>query len=289
LQLAVEANDLPTVNALLARGAELNIEDHEGATPLIAAVRNRNIEMVRRLLSAGAEVSRVNRSGETALLLATRCNTLPIVKLLIEQHADVRIRDAVGRSILHLTLEKEMDGELLPYLLSLRAVGDLINTPDATGNTPLHYAARRGSTRSTGLLIHHRADVNSCNGHGEGPLFLAIHSNSLPVIDQLIRAKADLNLYSRSGSTPLLYAIDRDRPAIAQALINAGANPLLSYIGETSFLTRSLPGESALSFAIRLNAREISDACLRVILAVSELESLVSGIKDPAKIILSYL
>ncbi|MBC2670692.1 ankyrin repeat domain-containing protein [Novosphingobium piscinae] len=51
---------------LLDKGARVNDPDDNGETPLIAAVHQRNIELVRLLLKAGADAGRADNSGRSA-------------------------------------------------------------------------------------------------------------------------------------------------------------------------------------------------------------------------------
>ena len=48
----------------------INIPDNNGDTPLLVAVRNRNVAIVEVLLRAGADVRHHNNAGESALSLA---------------------------------------------------------------------------------------------------------------------------------------------------------------------------------------------------------------------------
>lgn len=51
---------------LIDRGARVNDPDNNGETPLIGAVHQRNVELVRLLLKAGADPSRADSSGRSA-------------------------------------------------------------------------------------------------------------------------------------------------------------------------------------------------------------------------------
>jgi ankyrin repeat protein len=54
----------------LSTGANLNVEDESGLTPLIAAVITGDAQAVQILLTAGADPNYQNRLGQTALLFA---------------------------------------------------------------------------------------------------------------------------------------------------------------------------------------------------------------------------
>lgn len=73
---------------------QINKYDHSGITPLIHAVRLRNLEMATRLLNAGAyiELRDINEEG-TPLLHAVATGSLEIVKLLLSRGARINTRN----------------------------------------------------------------------------------------------------------------------------------------------------------------------------------------------------
>lgn len=61
-----------TLRCLLDKGAEINLPDMNGATPLHRAVRTRCAEAVKYLLAAGSDPTLPNKSGSTAFHLAVQ-------------------------------------------------------------------------------------------------------------------------------------------------------------------------------------------------------------------------
>lgn len=66
LQLATTLNLVDAVEELIKRGAQVNVSDQTGETPLIAAVHQRNVQMIRRLLAQGADPDQNDNSGRSA-------------------------------------------------------------------------------------------------------------------------------------------------------------------------------------------------------------------------------
>lgn len=66
LQMAVTLGFTEGVEALIKAGAEIEVTDSAGETPLIAAVHRRDAGLVRILLEKGANPDRSDNSGRTA-------------------------------------------------------------------------------------------------------------------------------------------------------------------------------------------------------------------------------
>jgi uncharacterized protein len=66
LQLATALGFTDGVEALIKGGASVNVSDQTGETPLIAAVHSRNVALVRMFLSKGADPDRNDNSGRSA-------------------------------------------------------------------------------------------------------------------------------------------------------------------------------------------------------------------------------
>lgn len=68
---AVYAGDLPTVEALIAAGVDVNaVADGLFCPPLDDAIEHGRVAIARRLIAAGADVNFANRGGQTVLFHA---------------------------------------------------------------------------------------------------------------------------------------------------------------------------------------------------------------------------
>jgi ankyrin repeat protein len=88
--------DTTVLGRLIQRGADLNLQDRKGRSPLIAAVMMNRIEAVRLLLAAGADVDRQDRNGATALFYAADAGSFTLAALLIERGADRELANVTG-------------------------------------------------------------------------------------------------------------------------------------------------------------------------------------------------
>lgn len=73
---------LDRMKMLIARGADVNLEDYEGITLLMAASLHGDKDKVKLLLDNGADVNAKGKWGKTALMLASRNGHKDIVELL---------------------------------------------------------------------------------------------------------------------------------------------------------------------------------------------------------------
>jgi serine/threonine-protein phosphatase 6 regulatory ankyrin repeat subunit B len=102
---AAEGGDLEKVKELLRQGHSINERDPRvkfGWTPLIAAIYQDRTNMVHFLIAAGADVNMPDNSGETPIMWATISDdNLGIVEDLIAHGADVNAKDKRGATVLN--------------------------------------------------------------------------------------------------------------------------------------------------------------------------------------------
>jgi ankyrin repeat protein len=99
LHIVTAQRDLTWLRFLLGKGADANIANRDGDTPLIIAARIGFAEGADVLLGRGAQVDRTNRRGETALIIAVQQRNVALVRLLAERGANPdRTDNATGRS-----------------------------------------------------------------------------------------------------------------------------------------------------------------------------------------------
>jgi ankyrin repeat protein len=110
---AAKAGDIPVMKLLLAHGANVNLPNDIGITPLMAASGNGStsidtrgryktqaqaVEAAELLLAAGATVSTRDRGGQTALHGAASWGWNDVVKSLVAHKADLLAKDTQGRT-----------------------------------------------------------------------------------------------------------------------------------------------------------------------------------------------
>ena len=102
---------------LIQRGADVNLQDRRGRSPLIAAVLMNRIDSAGLLLAAGADVNRQDRHGATALFYAADAGFLELAELLLKRGADPALADDTGVTPMQVAADKSFSkiARLLRY------------------------------------------------------------------------------------------------------------------------------------------------------------------------------
>jgi uncharacterized protein len=98
VHIVTRRGDLGWLGLLYQKGANLNLKDREGNTPLILAALTRWSEGVQTLIRLKAQVNLQNRLGETALLKAVQARDYTLSKMLLDAGANPDIADNSGIS-----------------------------------------------------------------------------------------------------------------------------------------------------------------------------------------------
>lgn len=98
LHIVTRRRDPLWIRFLAQNGANPNIRDKNGETPLQVAVIVGPVESVEALIKAGADINTTNVAGETPLITAVHRRDVPMVRLLLEKGAKPDQNDNSGRS-----------------------------------------------------------------------------------------------------------------------------------------------------------------------------------------------
>ena len=143
----VAVGDLEGVKEVVEKDQEKlkATEGEDGAKPLHWAVRHNREDMVKRLMELGANVEVSDKDGETPLLYACRDGHASMVRLLVDKFgANMAVTGLDGQTGLHRVADRGREGAL-EALISL---GAEINARDAKGKTPLHLASAKAKGKT---------------------------------------------------------------------------------------------------------------------------------------------
>lgn len=98
LHVVVERRDLTWLSFLLTKGANPNIRDNKGVTPLVLATQIGFVDGAGQLIAKGAKVDIPDSTGETPLISAVHKRDIPMMRLLLLAGADPDRADSSGRT-----------------------------------------------------------------------------------------------------------------------------------------------------------------------------------------------
>ena len=201
LHWAAYLNDVDTTTALIRAGADVHAANDFGVTPLVLAARNGHAEIITQLLAAGVDPNdprQTVNAGETPLMLAARTGQVDAVEVLANAGADIDAQETWnGQSAL---MWAAAEGHV-PVVESLLGLGADILVRSNSGATPLLFATRKGSIRAVRALLAAGSDVNDARPDGATPLLVAVVNGHEDLVDLLLATGADPN--AEGGSTRL--------------------------------------------------------------------------------------
>ncbi|KAK8071399.1 hypothetical protein PG997_011602 [Apiospora hydei] len=258
---AAHHGDMETAEVLIKSGADPNIKDRLGETPLMVTASWADIQMLERLLDCGADVNMQTFKGTTALhRLATRTKdnkAAEMIRFICEHGADTEKLDEGGSTPL---LSAAGLDNIAAVEALLSAGADWTARSRGQANI-LHIASRNGSSqvlktlltdRKTGLTEpralavqkddrgtspdpldgrlgpHFIADMKSlCCADNEGwwPLHAAVASEKIECAEYICNFDPDqVNKQDLDGFTPLHIAVTHSQVPMIHFLLDRGAD-----------------------------------------------------------------
>jgi ankyrin len=166
---AAMRGDAAAVQALVAKKADVNAPQGDGATALHWAVYRGDRDLAAILLRAGANPKAANREGVTPLWLASVNGDARMVAALIEGGSDPNETLPLGRTPLMLA-SRTGNVEAMKVLLDNGANPNTKET--LRGTTAIMWAADEGHEAAIELLVQRGADANAKSNpapRGGGP------------------------------------------------------------------------------------------------------------------------
>jgi ankyrin repeat protein len=233
-------------HALLEAAGNLDRVNENGWTPLHAAAERGNLEMATTLCERGADTNIRDNHGQTPLDYASHAGpwkSEPATEVL-------EIIEKTGRR-LNFWEQARVGG--MSELQRLIAEGQDVNETDRSGCTALFHAAKNNHTETVTWLLAQGADPNLACTDGQTPLstavlhtlsqecdiqiikallahggvmtlFAAIVLNDEAAVLRLIDSNPDA-LKGQSHDTALGYAIHTWKPDMLECLLKLGARP----------------------------------------------------------------
>lgn len=220
LHLACYQGFTEVAKSLILGGADVDLVNEKGASPLCLAVNQDNPDTVRFMLSRGANPDTGSPLADCISIGSGRLHS-EIAIALVQHGADLHTTNEDGENVLHYAARHE-HLELLRSILARNPSEELFLALDHCNCTALHIAVRRAFLEGITLLLDACAGaVDVENADGQSPLDLAIEINSNLVCERLL---AYASRYSqRTLGFGLVTAIRIREAHHVPLLIKAGA------------------------------------------------------------------
>jgi len=101
---AVLLRHAAVAGVLIDAGANVNLGDHRGKSPMMAAAYNGNPDLVQRMINASADVNHTSADGTSPLIAAAYGGNPDVVQMLLKAKADVNRTNNNGNSALMFTV-----------------------------------------------------------------------------------------------------------------------------------------------------------------------------------------
>ena len=237
LHFAARQGCLAGAEVLVKAGAQINATNPNGFSPILLAIINSHYDVAAYLLRQGADSNIADEVGRTPLYASVDMHTLPdsnlpwpselnneigsldLIKDLLEHGADVNVQ-----------LKKQQ-----PYRSKVdRGADTMLNT----GTTPLLRAAKAGDTEAMKVLFAKGADPKIVTKFGITPLMAAAglgskeedttgrkktEEQAIASIKLCLEAGADVNATDNQGETALHGAAQKGYDHVVQFLADHGA------------------------------------------------------------------
>ena len=185
LLFATRQGNLELVQMLVAAGADIELADANGITPLINAILNHSVVNVNRsgksdhlaiakfLVAAGANVNAVDWYGQTPLWVAVDIRNLEFQVTASSNRVDREAAFGLITDLLAAGADPNARIREFPPERRFIAGTGFNGWVDMTGQTPFLRAAIAGDLNVLHLLLEHGADPNIATMGGTTPLMVA--------------------------------------------------------------------------------------------------------------------
>jgi uncharacterized protein len=269
---AVRDQSPERIREMLDSGANVNCNDEEDVTPLMAAASLGLLDVVQLLLDRGADVNAVDRSGANAFFRAYSAGHGTVARVLAARGSDVTSGGLVAKETdscepekppsVTVTHEAIQSGVVAAAHSSETETANLGASRNSTRSGPAYEQARikalakaagRGMLEQVELLLNKGVEVDAVSKHGNTALMRASFKGHLAVARFLLERGADINAENAQGNSAVLLAAGAGHSDVVGLLLETGA----------AANTKNVEGHTPLLLAAGRDEPEIVEALLK--------------------------
>jgi ankyrin repeat protein len=234
LHFSAREGDVKSAGYMLDAGADINIGDGDGTSPLTVAILNKHYTFAKFLLDRGANPNVADVRGEESLYAALDMRNEDYSALPLRKGDD----PVSSTEMLQALLKHGADpNAALTKNLPGKSGMDAGDTSLDKGTTPLMRAARAGDVPAMELLLAAGADPKKITAEGNDILLFAAgvgyrdkstygdEAAALAAVKLALKLGLDLNRTNNKGETALHGAAFRGADTIVSFLAEQGASP----------------------------------------------------------------
>lgn len=237
LHFAARQGCLASTELLVKAGAGINAKNPNGFSPILLAIINAHYDVAAYLADQGADVNITDEVGRTPLYAAVDMHTLPDSNLPWPTELNNKLTSLDLIQVL-LAHGANVNAQLLkqqPYRSKVDRGADTMLT---TGSTPLLRAAKAGDVEVIKALLAKGADPKLATKFGMTPIMAAAglgskeedttgrHKTQAEAVESIqlfLNAGEDVNSVDRQGDTALHGAAQKGYDQVVQFLADHGA------------------------------------------------------------------
>lgn len=213
--------NIEAAKVLLRIGANPNVKNKEGWSPLTLAINWNNWDIVRLLASNQANLDEIDPQGNLPLIACIMAGDYATVETLLRAGANLKVKDKEGWSPLTIAAN-EMHWDMVRLITSFKPN---LNELSPYGDTALILACENKNYATIETLLKAGANPNIKNKDGYSPLAIASSNGHWDIIELLAKYKANLDEVFPNGDNALLVCSAEGRYETVEVLLKAGANP----------------------------------------------------------------
>lgn len=252
LHKVAKSKNVEIAQILLDHGADANVLDMQGDTPLLSAVRQKSLSLVQCLLpktdlvhvekalkyaqeSGLKDVEdfiinndvRLNKEPpkeikpvQLTILEAVKMGDIEAVRQLLLQKENLAAIDENDRTPLHVALKLKNSPQIQKEIVELLIKNGVdANVKDINTFTALHSAARKGNLEIVKLLVEATQDIDIKDGLGQTALHLAVEKGHVDVVKYLAEKGASMNAPQNSGILALHLAAEKGSTELLEFIV----------------------------------------------------------------------